>query len=138
MHSGIYGTVKDLSGNLLAGARVNITDGRKVVKSAVHGDYWRLLNPGTYKVEVSLPGAPGKVSRSVKVGSEPTRVDFVLELDDGTLYMQKDNDASPSGPGVIAVVLLAVAGLLLVVIVVMILYYRKVRKDYEYSKMEFT
>ena len=125
---------------MLAGALVNVTDGRKVVKSAASGDYWRILNPGTYKVVVSLPGAPGQVSKTVQVGSaEPTRADFVLELKDGTIHLQDDDSSSSSSrTGVIAVVLLSVAGVLLVVIVVMILYYRRVRKEYEYSKMEFT
>ncbi len=113
-----------------------------MIKSAAQGDYWRLLNPGTYKVEVSLPGTPGKVSRSVKVGWEATRVDFVLEAqapsNEDIMLKESESSSSSSKPGVIAVVLLSVAGVLLVVIVVMVLYYRKSRKDYDYSKMEFT
>ena len=179
MHSGIYGTVRDLSGNFLAGAHVSVGKGRKVVKTAEEGDYWRLLNPGMYEVTVSLAGIQGTVSRSVRVGSNPTRVDFVLELKDGRLFTSnktfiddktneindkknestvndkphsqgdvKDNEISrslneakvnkSSSPGVVAIVLLSVAGVLLIVIVVMVLYYRKARKDYDYSKMEFT
>ena len=143
VHSGIYGTIKDLNGKVVAGALVNVTDGRKVVKSATQGDYWRLLNSGTYRVEASLPGNVGKVSKSVRVGSEVTRVDFVLEVKvqpSSKDIMLAENGASTSSskPGVIAIVLLTVAGVLLVVIVVMVLYYRKARKDYDYSKMEFT
>ena len=141
MHSGIFGTIKDLNGNLLAGALVNVTDGRKVVKSAAQGDYWRLLNPGTYTIEVSSPDTPGKVSKSVKVGPGTTRVDFVLEFESPIKYVslkEKDESDETSKPGVIAIVLLAVAGVLLVVIVVMVLYYRQARKEYDYSKMEFT
>ena len=131
--------MKDLNGRLIAGAQVQVGVSRKVIKSAAQGDYWRLLNPGMYQVEVSLPNAPGKVSKSVQVGPEPTRVDFVLELQDATSYEQNgDGDTSSSKPGVVAIVLLSISGVLLVVIVVMVLYYRKVRKDYEYSKMEFT
>lgn len=133
--------MKDLNDNLIAGALVKVGDKRKVIKSAEQGDYWRLLGPGIYQVEVSLPNAPGKVSKSVRVGNEPTRVDFVLELQDATSYMQNSHEntnTSSSKPGVVAIVLLSISGVLLLVIVVMILYYRKVRKDYEYSKMEFT
>ncbi|XP_028400532.1 carboxypeptidase D-like [Dendronephthya gigantea] len=179
VHSGIYGTVRDLNGKLLAGAEVSVEKGRKVVKTAKQGDYWRLLNPGIYEVTVSLPGFPGKsVSRSVRVGAGPTRLDFVIELKDGrevtsnkTLIdygknekndkkngiivndkPHSQNDANneisrstnnakggkSSSPGVIAIVLLSVAGVLLIAIVVMVLYYKKARKDYDYSKMEFT
>ena len=131
--------MRDLSGNLIAGALVKVGDTRKVIKSAEQGDYWRLLNPGMYQVEVSLPNAPGKVSKSVHVGTDPTRVDFVLELQDATSHTQNSQEnTSSSSPGVVAIVLLSFSGVLLLVIVVMILYYRKVRKDYEYSKMEFT
>lgn len=140
VHAGIYGTVKDLSGNLVPGAIVNVTDGRRVVRTAEQGDYWRLLEPGNYMVRVSLPGVSGSVSKRVVVGQEPeaTRADFVLEVEDGQMFKQKNNENSSSGPGVIAIVLLTVSVCLLIAIITMIVYYRKVRKSHDYTKMEFT
>lgn len=138
VHSGIYGTVRDLSGNLVPGAFVNVSDGRRPVKSAEQGDYWRLLTPGTYMVDVSLPGEPGAtVSKRVEVGDEAKRVDFVLEVKDGRKLSDKGHEGS-SGPGVIAIVLLTVSICLLVAIITMIIYYGKVRKEYDYTKMQLT
>lgn len=101
-----------------------------------------MLNPGTYKVEASLPGGRGKVSKSVKVGAKSaSRVDFVLELQNVTKYTilgQNQFHKSTSQPSVVAIVLLSVAGVLLVVIVIMVLYYHKSRHNYNYSKMEFS
>lgn len=126
--------MRDLSGNLLAGALINVTDGRKVIKSASQGDFWRLLNPGTYKIEVSLPGAPGRVLKTVKVEAGPSRVDFVLELKDGTSYAHNaKKTASPSGPGAVAITLLSVSAVLTIVLVAIVLYYRRARKEYEHT-----
>lgn len=135
VHSGIYGMVKDLNGNLVSGAIVNVTDRLKVVKTAEQGDYWRLLNPGSYMVIASLPGRSGAISKRVVVGLKAKRVDFVLELDDGTKF---NADTKSSKPGVIAIVLLTVSVCLLIAIITMIVYYRKARKNYDYTKMEFT
>ena len=136
VHSGIYGTVKDLNGNLVSGAIVNVTNKNKVVKSAEQGDYWRLLIPGSYMVTVSVPGKLGSVSRRVVVGDDAKRVDFVLEMEDGTKF--KVNELDESKPGIIAIVLLTVSVCLLIAIITMIVYYRKARKDYDYTKMQYT
>lgn len=51
------------------------------VRSAEHGDYWRLLNPGTHILTATAKGY-SKVSKRVHLPHSMTkagRVDFVLE-----------------------------------------------------------
>ncbi|KAJ8286287.1 hypothetical protein GJAV_G00036740 [Gymnothorax javanicus] len=56
VHRGIKGVVQDIDGNPIANATVAVEGIAHDVKTAPAGDYWRLLNPGEYRVTVRADG----------------------------------------------------------------------------------
>ncbi|XP_041757383.1 adipocyte enhancer-binding protein 1, partial [Coregonus clupeaformis] len=70
VHRGIRGVVKDNEGNPIANATVSVEGVNHDVSTAVTGDYWRLLNPGEYRVTVRAEGFTSLTKLCV-VGYEP-------------------------------------------------------------------
>ncbi|TNN51092.1 putative carboxypeptidase X1 [Liparis tanakae] len=80
VHRGIKGVVRDkLSKRGIEDAVIRVEDHEHDIRSAADGDYWRLLNPGDYKVMVWAQGYHPSVRRC-RVGMEPraTVCDFGL------------------------------------------------------------
>lgn len=62
----------------IEGAEINVAERNHPVRSAKDGDYWRLLRPGEYEVEVSKHGYT-PVKRTIQVNEGPaTRQEFIL------------------------------------------------------------
>ncbi|XP_036819003.1 probable carboxypeptidase X1 [Oncorhynchus mykiss] len=80
VHRGIKGVVRDkMTKKGIADAIVKVEDLDHDIRSAADGDYWRLLNPGEYKVTVWAEGYFPSMRRC-NVGTEarPTICDFIL------------------------------------------------------------
>ncbi|XP_063832950.1 carboxypeptidase D [Ostrinia nubilalis] len=56
VHKGVHGFVHSHIGSALANATIAVEGIRHTVRSAVDGDYWRILLPGTYNVTASRSG----------------------------------------------------------------------------------
>nr|XP_023686790.1 inactive carboxypeptidase-like protein X2 isoform X1 [Paramormyrops kingsleyae] len=79
VHRGIKGVVRDTQGRGVANAIVSVEGINHDVRTVADGDYWRLLNPGEYKVIVRADGYTS-TSKVCEVGYEigATRCDFVI------------------------------------------------------------
>ncbi|XP_035766933.1 probable carboxypeptidase X1 [Neolamprologus brichardi] len=80
VHRGIKGVVRDkLTKKGIADAIIKVEDHDHDIRSATDGDYWRLLNPGEYKVIVWAVGYFPSMRRcNVGMEPNPTICDFIL------------------------------------------------------------
>lgn len=56
VNRGVKGFVLDINGDGVKNAEITVMGIEHSVKTAVDGDYWRILVPGTYKITVTAYG----------------------------------------------------------------------------------
>lgn len=71
VHSGVKGVVMNVNGSPISNTRIDIVGRTHSVFSAEDGDYWRLLAPGEYTLQVSAPGY-STAEKSVVISSSAT------------------------------------------------------------------
>ncbi|XP_016323836.1 inactive carboxypeptidase-like protein X2 [Sinocyclocheilus anshuiensis] len=79
VHRGIKGVVRDVQGKGIANAIIAVDGINHDIRTASDGDYWRLLNPGEYRVTVRAEGFSVS-SKVCSVGYDigASRCDIVL------------------------------------------------------------
>ncbi|ELK13025.1 Adipocyte enhancer-binding protein 1 [Pteropus alecto] len=79
VHRGIKGVVTDEQGIPIANATISVSGINHGVKTASGGDYWRILNPGEYRVTVQAEGyTPSAKTCNVDYDIGATQCNFIL------------------------------------------------------------
>ncbi|XP_058152686.1 adipocyte enhancer-binding protein 1 [Dasypus novemcinctus] len=79
VHRGIKGVVTDQQGIPIANATISVSGVNHGVKTAGGGDYWRILNPGEYRVTAHAEGyTPSAKTCNVDYDIGATQCNFVL------------------------------------------------------------
>lgn len=90
-HVGVKGIVKDLKGNPVEKARIMVEGIDKPIMTTDKGEYWRLLAPGSYRIQAIGSDGYRSKFKSIEVkswpeknqlGSGPMRLDFELDVKD--------------------------------------------------------
>ncbi|RWS15754.1 Csa-PI kinase-like protein [Dinothrombium tinctorium] len=78
VHRGVYGLIVDINGNPVPKATLRIKGRSVSFKSTKKGEFWRVLLPGTYTVEVFADGYHPFEQRFNVIEGRKTRLDLTL------------------------------------------------------------
>ncbi|XP_050521239.1 carboxypeptidase D [Daktulosphaira vitifoliae] len=92
VHRGIKGFVFNYKGQAIRNAEISVAGIDHNVRSAIDGDYWRLLPPGNYDVSVTAYGYK-KLTHSVYVENStiPTWLNFTMEKENLSVWSRKND-----------------------------------------------
>ncbi|CAG9126421.1 unnamed protein product [Plutella xylostella] len=82
VHNGVSGFVHSHIGHPLPDANITVEGIEHSVRTAKHGDYWRLLLPGTYNVTASKRGYESITERVTVPANGSVSLNFTLMADD--------------------------------------------------------
>ncbi|XP_048482113.1 carboxypeptidase D [Plutella xylostella] len=82
VHNGVTGFVHSHIGHPLPDANITVEGIEHSVRTAKHGDYWRLLLPGTYNVTASKRGYESITERVTVPANGSVSLNFTLMADD--------------------------------------------------------
>ena len=85
VHKGVKGFVTDIDGNPISDAKVKVRGRSGSVATAQDGDYWRLLVPGSYVLEVQAQGYLSNESTVVVSEGNAVQLNFTLQGNAGVL-----------------------------------------------------
>lgn len=93
---GIKGFVRDAdTKDIISGVTIKVDERSHDVRSHTGGDYYRILNPGTYEITAQKEGyQPQKKSVTVHEGADAVEVNFLLSKEGGGV----EPDASLQSP----------------------------------------
>lgn len=97
VHKGVKGFIRDVNGNAISGAIINVKGRDHSIHSADDGDYWRLLVPGHYTLEVSAEGY-NTATVQVTVNEGPASVVDITLLHDGETVTTPRSDSTEENP----------------------------------------
>lgn len=97
VHKGVKGFVRDVNGNPISGATINVKARDHSIHSADDGDYWRLLVPGTYTLEFSAEGY-NSISVQVTVNEGQASVVNITLLHEGEMITTPRSDSTDENP----------------------------------------
>ena len=83
VHMGVKGIVTFQNGSRIHGAEIHVHGNEKIITSSTNGEYWRLLLPGKYQMEVRYPTdylAFSEVKEVEVTENEVVRKDFTIYM----------------------------------------------------------
>ena len=78
VHKGVKGFVKDSEGTAIPNATISVLDRDHNVTATEHGEYWRLLVPGVYRLLVSASGYKSQLKNITVRTGRSIQVNFTL------------------------------------------------------------
>lgn len=82
IHTGVHGFVHSTIGHPLINATITVEGIKHHVKTAVNGDYWRLLTPGIYNITATKDGYETLTEEVIVPENGSVSVNFTLMADD--------------------------------------------------------
>ncbi|XP_045517527.1 carboxypeptidase D-like isoform X2 [Pieris brassicae] len=101
-HRGAHGFVMDDSGNPVESAAIRVKGREVTYHTTKYGEFWRILLPGTYKLEVSAEGYLPQEVEFFVIETHPTLLNVTLHsakrIDGGPYYRPAGPPRPPPSP----------------------------------------
>ena len=88
VHNGVTGFIRDSASQPIKGAMIKVIGRDHDIRSAVDGDYWRLLVPGQYTIQVSVNGFQNSIAEVTVPTKGSSTLNFTL-LREGEVHVSE-------------------------------------------------